>query len=202
MQPVASDIGMTGPLSPELGGYGPATFAGSDGRFVAGLLRRLAVPGASRWAHIVLRRALLSRSAGPAGITPGDWTAVRARALLAMGEVDGAKLLVDELPADHFTPEFVRAAGQVHLAAADLPGLCPIADTGGAISADPLWKLAEAMCALLTAGLQSDTTVSGPTGPDTRVAGLEPQSGTPITPHAAVTLRLRKMREHLEPPAE
>ncbi|WP_327097152.1 PASTA domain-containing protein [Nocardia vinacea] len=56
-------------------------------------------------------------------------------------------------------------------------------------------SLAEGMCALLDAGLQSDPTVEGPTGPDTRVADVEPPPGTLITPHAAVTIRLRTMRE-------
>jgi len=120
-----------------------------DGRFVAGLLRRLSTPIASRWAHIVLRRALLTQAAAPPGINPGDWIAERARTLLNMGEIDGAKALIDNLPIDHITPRLVRVAGQVHLAAADLGGLCPIADTGGAVSPDPLWKLAEAMCAAM-----------------------------------------------------
>ncbi|MGI4878514.1 MAG: hypothetical protein ACRYG4_13615, partial [Janthinobacterium lividum] len=140
-------IDVTGPLTPALGGYGAATFAGSNGVFVGGLMRRIATPIASRWAHIVLRRALLSQSAAPAGINPADWIAERARLLLAMGEVDGAKDLVDNLPADRFTPRLYRVAGQVHLAAADLPGLCTLSSTGSAVSTDPVWRLAEAMCA-------------------------------------------------------
>ena len=147
--PGGPPIDTVGPLTPALGGYGPAAFAGSDGRFVAGLLRRLTAPIASRWAHIVLTRALLTQAAAPQGINPGDWIAERARTLLATGEVDGAKMLIDNLPVDRFTPRLVRVAGQVHLAAADVPGLCPIADTGGAVSTDPLWKLAEAMCAAI-----------------------------------------------------
>ena len=145
----APPIGSVGPLTPAEGGYGQAVFAGSDGRFVAGLLRRLKPPVASRWAHIVLRRALLTQAPAPAGINPGDWIAERARTLLGMGEIDGAKALIDNLPVDRSTPRLVRVSGQVHLAAADLPGLCPIADTGGAVSPDPLWKLAEAMCAAM-----------------------------------------------------
>jgi hypothetical protein len=148
-EPSGPPLGSVGPLTPADGGYGPAVFAGSDGRFVAGLLRRLRTPVASRWAHIVLRRALLTEAPAPPGIVPGDWIAERARTLLNMGEIDGAKALMDNLPVDRFTPRLIRVAGQVHLAAADLPGLCPIADTGGAVSPDPLWKLAEAMCAAM-----------------------------------------------------
>lgn len=143
-------IDVAGSLTPAIGGYGMATFAGSDGRFVAGLMRRIDAPVASRWAHIVLRRALLSESTTPADINPANWIAERARLLLAMGEVDGAKALIDNLPTDRFTPLLYRVAGQIDLAAADLPGLCPLAATGEAVSVDPMWRLAEAMCGAMS----------------------------------------------------
>lgn len=143
-------IDIAGPLTPAIGGYGVATFAGSDGRFVAGLLYRLDTPVASRWAHIVLRRALLSESSVAGGIAPADWIAVRARALLAMGEVDGAVALVDAVPADRYSPSLYRVAGQAHLAAADIGGLCPLALTGTAVSRDPLWKLLTGMCGAMS----------------------------------------------------
>ncbi len=129
-------------------GFGDAAFAGSDGRFVAGLLRRLTTPVASRWSHIFLRRALLTLEP-PVGANAGDWVAARARALFAMGEVDAAKALLDNLPPDRMTPQLIRLIGQVTLAAGDIPGLCPVADAGGAVSPDPLWKLASAMCAAI-----------------------------------------------------
>ena len=139
-------IDIAGPLTAANGGYGMAAFAGADGRFVAGLLQRLDAPIASRWAHIVLRRALLSESSAPEGIAPADWIAARARALLALGEVDGAVALTDAVPADRYSPMLYRVAGQVHLAAADIGGLCPLAETGVAVSRDPLWKLLMGMC--------------------------------------------------------
>lgn len=147
--PAGPAIDRVGPLTPALGGFGDAAFAGSDGRFVTGLLRRLTTPVASRWVHIALRRALLSDAPTPAGARPSDWIADRARVLLAMGEVDAAKALVDNLPVDRTTPRLIRVSGQVALAAGDMPGLCPIADVGGAVSPDPLWKLAAAMCAAI-----------------------------------------------------
>ena len=55
--------------------------------------------------------------------------------------------------------------------------------------------LAEAMCRLLDAGLLSEPSIDGPTGTNTHVVELEPQAGTPITPHASVTIRLRKGRK-------
>lgn len=141
-----ASVEIAGPLTPAMGGYGLGTFTGSDGRFLAGLLRRLDTPLASRWAHIVLRRALLSESAAPEGVAPADWIAWRAAVLLNLGEADGAVLLVDAVPVDRFTPWLYRVAGQAHLAAADLAGLCPFAQTGTAVSRDPLWRLAVGMC--------------------------------------------------------
>ena len=79
-------IGVFGPLTLAAGGYGPATFTGSNGAFLAGLNRRMNAPIGSRWVAITLRRALLSESAAPAGIIPGDWVASRAMLLVRIGE--------------------------------------------------------------------------------------------------------------------
>lgn len=133
-------------------GYGPLLFQGSDGAFVAALMRRIAAPPASRWAAIVLRRALLTEAAAPARIAPADWLAERAALLLRLGDIDGAKALVDWAPVDRYSPRLYRVAGQVSLAAADLAGLCPIAETGAELSRDAMWPLARAMCA----GMEGD----------------------------------------------
>jgi hypothetical protein len=156
------EIAMLGPLGPDVSGpgagYGPMAFAGADGWFLAGLMRRIEVPLASRWAHIVLRRALLTEATAPARIGAADWIAERAWLLVRMGEVDGAKLLVDAVPIDSFSARLYLVAGQVNLAAADIPGLCPLAPTGAALSRDPLWRLAVGMCA---AFVGDDITAAG-----------------------------------------
>ncbi len=148
-QATGRDIAIFGPLSTSAGGYGSEIFARSRGVFLAGLARRIATPIGSRWAAITLRRALLSESQAPVGIVPGDWVAARAGLLLRIGEIDGAKALTDAVPIDRYTPALYRTAAQVALAAGDLAGLCPIATTGQALSADPLWRLAVGMCAAL-----------------------------------------------------
>lgn len=131
------------------GGFGPASFTGSNGRFLAALASRITRPMASRWAAITLRRALLARLPGPAGINEGDWVAARAGVLLGQGEVDGARRLIDALPIDRFTPATYGMAAQVSLAAGDIAGLCPIAATGRALNPGPLWDLAFGMCAAM-----------------------------------------------------
>ncbi len=143
------DISGLGLLTPAAGGYGPAIFAGADGRFLAGLARRIAAPGASRWAAIVLRRALLSQAQAPSGITPGDWVAARAGLLLRIGEIDGAHRLAGAVPVDRYTPALYRVAAQTALAAGDIAGLCPIAETGRALWPEAEWDLGYGMCAAI-----------------------------------------------------
>ncbi len=138
-----------GPLMPENGGFGPAAFSGSKGLFLAGLARRMATPPGSRWVAITLRRALLSQSATPADIVPGDWVAARASLLLRIGEIDGARALVNGIGVDRYSPGLYQVAAQVALAAGDLGGLCPIAVTGRALFADTMWQMAVGMCAAL-----------------------------------------------------
>jgi len=138
-----------GPLTPENGGFGPAAFAGSKGLFLAGLARRMTTPVGSRWVAITLRRALLSQSATPPDIVPGDWVAARASLLLRLGEIDGAKAMVNGIGVDRYSPGLYKVAAQVALAAGDLGGLCPIAVTGRALFADTMWQMAVGMCAAL-----------------------------------------------------
>ena len=138
-----------GPLTLENGGFGPSAFAGSRGMFVAGLARRMTAPIGSRWLAITLRRALMSQSATPADIVPGDWVAARASLLLRNGEVDGAKAMVDGIAVDRYSRGLYQVAAQVALAAGDLGGLCPIAVTGRSLFADVMWQMAVGMCAAL-----------------------------------------------------
>jgi hypothetical protein len=150
------NIDVAGPLPSRLGGYGANAFAGSNGAFLTALLNQTRAPFAARWVHIVARRALLSRVPTPAGVRPADWIAARARLLVAMGEADGAKLLVDDVPIDRYTVALYGVASDAHLAAADVPALCPLAATGRSIAKTPFWDLAVAVCA----GIEGDDITS------------------------------------------
>lgn len=152
----ARSLDVTGWLPPEAGGYGAATFDGADGRYLVGMMRRIDTPIASRWAHIVLRRALLSQVPTPRGLRPADWVAERAWLLVRMGEADGAKALVESVPLDRYTPRLYAVAAQAHLATGDVPALCPLAPTARTVSREPLWPLMDAMCA----GMEGDDITS------------------------------------------
>jgi hypothetical protein len=140
---------VVGPLTEESGGLGSGAFAGANGRFLSTLMRRLDAPLPSRWTSILLRRALLSRAAAPARVNPVDWVAERAWLLVRMGEADAARMLVQSVDVDRFTPKMFAVAVQTALATADPAGLCPLVGPGRATSDEPVWPLAEAMCASL-----------------------------------------------------
>ena len=145
----ARPIDRIGPLEPGNFGLGPDAFAGLRGPFLAGLVRRLDAPLPSRWTSILLRRALLSRAAAPAGVHPVDWAAERAALLLRMGEADAARMLVQAVDVELYTPRMVEVAAQTALATADPAALCPLVAPARRWSSDPVWTLADGMCAAL-----------------------------------------------------
>ena len=137
-------------------GFGRSAWGESDGRFLASLMRRLDVPTTSRWASITLRRALLTRVATPRDVAAPDWVAERAWLLLRMGEADGARMLVQGVDVDRFTPKMYAVATQTALATADVAAFCPLVNGAMAFSKERAWPLAQAMCA----GLAGEQAIS------------------------------------------
>jgi hypothetical protein len=138
-----------GPLRPGNWGLGAAAFGNANGRFLSGLMGRLNAPLPSRWTSILLRRALLSEAAAPPQVNEVDWIAERAWLLLRMGEADSARMLVQAIDVDRFTPRMFSVAVQTALATADPAALCPLVGPGRKVSDQPVWPLADAMCASL-----------------------------------------------------
>jgi hypothetical protein len=148
---------VVGPLGPSDTGLGPDSFGSADGRFLTTLMRRVDAPVASRWVSITLRRALLSRVPTPSSVRAVDWVAERALLLLRMGEADGARLLVQAVDVDRYTPRMYAVAAQTALATADPAALCPLADAGAGLTDEPIWPVAQAICA----GLSGDSATAG-----------------------------------------
>ena len=134
-------------LGPGRYGLRPDAFGRGNGRFATGLMARLDAPLPSRWTSILLRRALLSRLDAPAGVGPVDWVAARTDLLVRMGEADAARMLVQSVDRENYTPRMVEAAARTAIATADPSGLCPLVALAG--SRATVWMLAEAMCAAL-----------------------------------------------------
>ena len=140
-----------GPLTPVDGGFAPNAFGKTRGPFLAGLMRTSRAPFVSRWAGIMLRRALLSDTTTPSEINGADWVAERAWLLLRMGEADAARLLVQNVDTDQYTARLYAIAMQAQLATADPAGLCPLLPRALNFSEEPSWEMAQAICASFSA---------------------------------------------------
>ena len=142
------DPWVVGKLDPAAEGLGADPWGSSSGAFLTTLMRRMDVPVASRWAHIALRDALLAKARAPRDVNPVDWVAERSWLLLRMGEADAARMLVNGVDTDRFTPKMLQVAVQSALASADAAALCPL--EGGIRKDDPaIRQLVQAMCASL-----------------------------------------------------
>lgn len=100
----------------------------------------------SRWGHILLRRALASRLAAPAGMNPADFAALRAALLVRMGEGEAARSLVQDVDGNNYTPDLTQAAFDAYVATADITGLCPIMALQGFNRTEPQWEQSRAIC--------------------------------------------------------
>ena len=139
-----------GPLTPARLGLEPDAFGGQSGPFLATLMKETRAPVTSRWASILLRRALLSAMDTPRDINGADWVAERAWLLLRMGEADSARLLVQSVDSDKFTPRLYAVAMQTYLATADPAGLCPLSTGALRYSKEPGWDMTRAICPALS----------------------------------------------------
>lgn len=140
---------VVGPLRAENWGLGFDAFGTAHGRLLTGLMGRLNAPLPSRWTSILLRRALLSEVPTPRQINDVDWIAERAWLLLRMGEADSARMLVQAVDVDRYTPRMFTVAVQTALATADPAALCPLIGPGREVTEERFWPLADAMCAAL-----------------------------------------------------
>jgi hypothetical protein len=142
------DPAVVGYLDPAAVGLGNDPWNGASGVFLAGLMRRMDMPLASRWGHIALRNALYARAAAPSLVAPVNWVAERALLLVRMGEADAARMLVSGVDTDRFTPGMTQVAVQSALANADPAGLCPL--ESGIREVEPnILPLVQAMCSAL-----------------------------------------------------
>ncbi|WP_194953597.1 hypothetical protein [Sphingopyxis solisilvae] len=138
-----------GPLTPETGGLAPDAF-GVRGQYAAALMQRTNGQLASRWGHILLRRALVSAVDTPETINGADLAADRAALLLRMGESIAARWIVQSVDYDRATPRLVATAQQTYLANADPAGMCPYVPAGLAHGDEHSWRLAAAICSGLS----------------------------------------------------
>lgn len=148
-----------GPLTPALGGLGQRAFGTGNGAAMARIMAATRAPFASRWASILLRRALLSYSDTPSDIGGADWVAERAWLLMRMGEADNARLLILGVDNDQYSKRLYAVAMQTLLATADPAGFCPLLPRALDFSSAPSWFMAQAICASFSGDQNSATAV-------------------------------------------
>lgn len=139
-------LALIGPLTDRTGGVSVGAFGDQSGQYLATLMRQARAPFVSRWASILLRRVLLSATTTPADINGADWAAERAWLLVRMGEADAARMMVQSVDTDNYTPRLDAVAMQAYLVTADMAGLCPISARAASHAKRPGWKMSNAIC--------------------------------------------------------
>lgn len=135
-----------GILAADEGGVPSGAVAMQDAALVRAALDKNAGTLVSRWGHILLRRALVSRLDAPAGMNPADFAAARAALLVRMGEGAAARTLVQDVDAGNYTPALVQAALDAYAFTADITGICPVASVVGGARRDADWRVLRAIC--------------------------------------------------------
>lgn len=147
--PAAAQRGMVrvGVLAPDEGGLPVFSLAQQPAALVRAALARSSGPVVSRWGHILLRRALASRLEAPAGMSPAEFTALRAGLLNRMGEHAVARALVQDVDTANYTPALTNAALDSYVGTADILGACPAVRLARSDREDGEWRMVAAICA-------------------------------------------------------
>jgi hypothetical protein len=135
-----------GVLSVAEGGLPPVALSRQPADLVRAALAGTKGPMVSRWGHILLRRALVSRMAPPSGMDPIEFAALRARVLNRIGEYSLARALVQDIDTANWSPGLTSEALTAYLASGDITGACPAVRLQGSAREDGEWQLWQAIC--------------------------------------------------------
>ncbi|WP_228244049.1 hypothetical protein [Porphyrobacter sp. GA68] len=135
-----------GVVGADLGGLPSETLARQPAPLVRAVLQGNGGRYVSRWGHIVMRRALVSRLAAPSGMDPVEFAALRAALLNRMGEFQASRSLVQAVDTADWNGALAGAAVAAYLGTADVLGVCPATNTGRLQSAGSEWNMLSAIC--------------------------------------------------------
>jgi hypothetical protein len=135
-----------GVLSTTEGGLPPVALSRQPAALVRAALAGTKGPMVSRWGHILLRRALVSRMAPPSGMDPIEFAALRARVLNRMGEYSLARALVQDVDTANWSPGLTNEALTAYLGSGDITGACPAVRLQGSARDDGEWQMWQAIC--------------------------------------------------------
>ena len=135
-----------GVIASSEGGFPYNSLAGQPAALIRAALDGTRGPMVSRWGHILVRRALASRLNAPAGMSPVEFTALRASLLNRMGEVQIARSLVQDVEGSAYDQALTDAAFTAYVSTGDLLGICPVVQLQPSIREDGEWIMAGAIC--------------------------------------------------------
>lgn len=135
-----------GVLAGAEGGLAPAALANQPAALVRAALAGTKGPLVSRWGHILLRRALVSRLAPPTGMDAIEFAALRARVLNRIGEYALTRALVQDIDTANWSPGLTNEAVIAYLASGDITGACPAVRLQGSTRGDGEWQMLQAIC--------------------------------------------------------
>ncbi|HEY7600113.1 MAG TPA: hypothetical protein VH741_09315, partial [Candidatus Limnocylindrales bacterium] len=138
-------IGLSGPAE---GGFGRALWQGSDAQLVGQLLADLPVVTRVPPLRRLAQRLLVS-PAPVGGQDPGDLLALRIERLVAMGDLDHARALVERVPPLAADSVLARRAAEVHLLSGDEAAACRLADSLAPTSGAEFWAEIAVFCRLV-----------------------------------------------------
>lgn len=142
--PEVDAIGLSGPTE---GGFDRPLWRDTDPDLVMQLLTDLPVVTRVPPLRDLTRRLLVTGSPAGAG-EPGRMLATRIERLVAMGDLDAAKALVDHLPPPAVDSQLARRAAEVALLLGDDQTACRLADSLGPTSGAEFWAKTAVFCRL------------------------------------------------------
>jgi hypothetical protein len=143
--PEVDAIGLGGPTE---GGFDRSLWQGSDPELVSQLLVDLPVVTLVPPLRELTRRLLVTGSP-PGGSEPGRMLALRIERLVAMGDLDAANAVVDQLAAPSADSVLARRAAEVALLLGDDQTACRLADNLGPASGAEFWAKIAVYCRLV-----------------------------------------------------
>jgi len=138
-----------GVLGPDQGGFGPATWSGSDRAKIMRMIPRLPAAGRSAVMHDLTRRLMLTTAAPPTGAgEAGGLLSLRLATLVRLGAFAGFAELLAAIPEAAITPDMREREVDVLLLRGDTARACEVVRGEVRESDKPYWQRALIFCQL------------------------------------------------------
>ncbi|MXO57210.1 hypothetical protein GRI36_09980 [Altererythrobacter gangjinensis] len=135
-----------GVLAASEGGLPSQALARQPASIVRASLGGIKGPMVSRWGHIMLRRALVSRLAAPEGMNPVEFATLRVKALNQLGEHSAARAVAQDVDSGNWDLNLSNAALDAFIGTSDLVGACPVSQIKGRSLEGIRWQLVRDIC--------------------------------------------------------